>query len=268
MRKRIFTLIELLVVIAIIAILASILLPALNKARETARLGNCRGNLKQIGTAYQLYADDHQGMIVPNGQTTSGSDLLWTAVLVSKKYLAKKVLACPTRTRLTGTGSATFAAHWGDPTTYLKPSELTNYVWERCDYGMNFMYLGGTGSKAYTVKINQFPQPSRSVFCGESARAGREASDTPFAPLGFYRINAYYTSSTSGPTFWAPHSGVREGGAVFADGHVTTQRAPVPGEEGANWIMSTKGSKLYSGYYSSTTSNPESLWNRHDGFIY
>ncbi|HEY3267192.1 MAG TPA: DUF1559 domain-containing protein [Armatimonadota bacterium] len=63
MRKRAFTLIELLVVIAIIAILAAILFPVFAKARERAMTVTCLNNLKQLGTAFQMYTQDTEGRL-------------------------------------------------------------------------------------------------------------------------------------------------------------------------------------------------------------
>jgi len=86
MKRKIFTLIELLIVIAIIAILAAMLLPALNKARERAKATECTNNLKTVGMVIALYCDEFNGtfpVYYSSGGTTSyywggNTNGLWT----------------------------------------------------------------------------------------------------------------------------------------------------------------------------------------------
>ena len=123
-----FTLIELLVVIAIIAILAAMLMPALNKARETARRSSCLSQLKTMAQATALYADNYKDHIPPGLRYNSwAASNFWWSILVQtikpgvpgKNYNTVmngnyKIFVCPTEGIPTGANSPLFQyTHYG-----------------------------------------------------------------------------------------------------------------------------------------------------------
>src|SRR5262249_16992867 len=90
-----FTLIELLVVVAIIAILASLLLPALANAKDRAQTIRCLNNLKQLGMATLMYAQEHQGSVQIDAPLDPG--ITWGSILSTNQNLRPlDIFLCPT----------------------------------------------------------------------------------------------------------------------------------------------------------------------------
>ena len=176
MRKDVFTLIELLVVIAIIAILAGMLLPALNRARQSARTSACSGQVKSLGQALLMYVGDNKEYF-PNRDNYQSGDkpkVNWPHKLISGNYFSGKDLICAEldskRKAVDTVRDALKASKRGMTIEQLMEKYLNP------DYGTNDCYVTATRYRAPAVangsyisaKLSELKNPYGLLLAGDS----------------------------------------------------------------------------------------------------
>ena len=202
-----FTLIELLVVIAIIAILASMLMPALQQARERGRAASCLSNCKQLGNVLIMYANAYEDMIPPhNGLNKGGGKYSWAGILYSVKMLEQNTVTCPTSTnRETRT-------QWNDYRINLDTSAYlyTDFI----DYGMNRMAIHDRG----TFKLTKLKSPSVSMTIAECVSVGKKKGNSLAAQAwGSVKVDTADIGSVA-----VRHSGTIN--FIYFDGHAAPMK--------------------------------------------
>ncbi|MBM3501794.1 MAG: DUF1559 domain-containing protein [Armatimonadetes bacterium] len=200
MRKSGFTLIELLVVIAIIAILAAILFPVFARAREKARQASCQSNLKQIGIATMMYAQDYDE-VWPRNAIGSSLGTIWVDGVLVPYVKNLQLWRCPSY----GNPQATAGVGWPGAANCA----CAGTHWRlRAGYGPNY------GDAA---RLNPWPVPSGQAMASIPDPAGTlwmmDSTCVVSSPPGIWPCDTAANRTAS-----LRHN---EGGnVVFCDGHV------------------------------------------------
>ena len=231
-----FTLIELLIVIAIIAILAGMLLPALNSARDKARTISCASKLKQVGLGFQQYIGDYDSFM-PRYRwelEVSGNNNIgyWPYVFEQAKYITADVLWCPARLP-TNTAADAYYRDWRK-----KPFKWSNWQSWYPEYGYN-QILGPTLTSGDPMeKINKVKTPSRKIAYADSVRGDRA--------VGSALIHSFYNTSGAN-VVWPVHGNWTQANISYVDGHVGNVRGAGFGE--------TASEALYNGPLKNVSGN-------------